>query len=47
MRRIIAAKDPVADLDSDKEYTDWTALEAIIDEFCDKVRNRQPAPLNR
>ncbi len=31
MRRIIATKDPEADLDWDKEYTDWDALDADID----------------
>lgn len=31
MRRIIAAKDPEADLDADKDYTDWPALDALID----------------
>ncbi|MGX9352089.1 flavodoxin domain-containing protein [Shimia sp. W99] len=31
MRRIIAKKDPDADLDADKVYTDWTALDAQID----------------
>lgn len=33
MRRIIAAKDPDADLDADREYTDWTALEKIVDDW--------------
>lgn len=31
MRRILAAKEPDADLDADREYTDWPALEALID----------------
>ncbi|WP_439123648.1 flavodoxin domain-containing protein [Marivita sp.] len=31
MRRIVAAKDPDADLDWDKEYTDWSDLEAQVD----------------
>lgn len=31
MRRIIAAKDPEADLDQDKEYTDWAALDRAVD----------------
>ncbi|MBO6883896.1 MAG: protoporphyrinogen oxidase [Marivita sp.] len=31
MRRIIAAKDPEADLDWDKEYTDWDDLNAQMD----------------
>lgn len=31
MRRIIAEKDPDADLGADGEYTDWTALGALVD----------------
>lgn len=31
MRRIIAEKDPQADLDQDREYTDWEALDALVD----------------
>ena len=31
MRRIVAAKDPDADLGVDKDYTDWSALEAWVD----------------
>jgi menaquinone-dependent protoporphyrinogen oxidase len=31
MRRIIAAKDPEVDLDSDREYTDWDRLDALVD----------------
>ncbi|WP_245848196.1 hypothetical protein [Octadecabacter ascidiaceicola] len=31
MRRIIAAKDPEADLGKDKEYTDWDALGSKLD----------------
>ena len=31
MRRIIAQKDPEADLDWDKEYTDWDSLNDVID----------------
>ncbi len=31
MRRIIAAKDPDADLDWDKEYTDWDVLNVQVD----------------
>jgi len=31
MRRIIAAKDPDADLDRDRDYTDWDALDAEMD----------------
>lgn len=30
MRRILAAKDPGADPDADKEYTDWAALDALV-----------------
>lgn len=33
MRRIVAAKDPEADLDADHEYTDWTALGAAVDHW--------------
>ena len=33
MRRIIAIKDPEADLGADKEYTDWRALEQLIDRW--------------
>jgi menaquinone-dependent protoporphyrinogen oxidase len=33
MRRIVAAKDPEADLDNGKEYTDWQALDALIDDW--------------
>ena len=33
MRRIIAKKDPDADLDWDKEYTDWDALDATLSEW--------------
>ena len=33
MRRIIAAKDPGADLDCPSEYTDWVALNAVVDEW--------------
>jgi menaquinone-dependent protoporphyrinogen oxidase len=38
MRRIVAAKDPQADLDADKEYTDWKALDTLIDGFCDTAK---------
>ncbi|KFE36151.1 flavodoxin domain-containing protein [Thioclava atlantica] len=31
MRRILAAKDPSADLAADKEYTDWGVLDAVVD----------------
>lgn len=33
MRRIVAAKDPDADLDVDHEYTDWAALGRLIDDW--------------
>jgi menaquinone-dependent protoporphyrinogen oxidase len=33
MRRIIAAKDPDADPDADKEYTDWPVLNATLDQW--------------
>ncbi|MBV7393970.1 flavodoxin domain-containing protein [Mameliella sediminis] len=33
MRRIVAAKDPQADLDADHEYTDWTALGQALDNW--------------
>ncbi|MBF9030600.1 protoporphyrinogen oxidase [Rhodobacterales bacterium HKCCE3408] len=33
MRRILAAKDPEADPDADKEYTDWDALDAAFDDW--------------
>lgn len=33
MRRIEAKKDPDADLRSDKEYTDWPALEALVTDW--------------
>ena len=38
MRRIVAAKDPQADLDADKEYTDWKALDTLIDGFSDTAK---------
>ena len=31
MRRIVAAKNPDADLDADADFTDWPALDALID----------------
>ena len=37
MRRIVAGKDPQADLGSDKEYTDWKALDALIDGWLAKI----------
>ena len=33
MRRIIAAKNTEADLDADKEYTDWSALNLLVDDW--------------
>ena len=33
MRRIIAAKDSEADLDRDKEYTDWKKLDQVVEEW--------------
>ena len=33
MRRIVGAKDPDANLDMDKEYTDWKMLDACIDSW--------------
>lgn len=35
MRRIIADKDPDADLDNGKEYTDWEALDRLIEHWID------------
>ena len=37
MRRIVAAKDPNADLDADHEYTDWAALGAAVDAWLAEV----------
>ena len=31
MRRILARKDPEADLEADKDYTDWPALDTLVD----------------
>lgn len=31
MKRILATKDPEADPDTDREYTDWPALDALVD----------------
>ncbi len=31
MRRIVARKDPGADLDHGREYTDWPALDGAVD----------------
>lgn len=39
MRRILAAKDPTADLDSDREYTDWATLEEGLASWLVKVRS--------
>jgi menaquinone-dependent protoporphyrinogen oxidase len=33
MKRIIATKDPGADLEADREYTDWPALDALLDNW--------------
>jgi len=33
MRRIIATKDPEADLAADKEYTDWQALDQVVSDW--------------
>lgn len=33
MRQIIARKDPEADLDRPKEYTDWPALEQLVQDW--------------
>lgn len=33
MRRIVAGKDPGIDLDADKEYTDWPALDAVVKDW--------------
>ncbi len=33
MRRIIAEKDPEADLDTDHDYTDWSALRRELDSW--------------
>ena len=33
MRRIVAAKDPQAELDADKEYTDWQRLTEEVDDW--------------
>ncbi|KRS17189.1 flavodoxin domain-containing protein [Roseovarius indicus] len=33
MRRILARKDPEADLEADKDYTDWPALDTLVDSW--------------
>ena len=33
MRKIISAKDPEADLDHDKEYTDWDEVKAAVEHW--------------
>lgn len=38
MRRIIAQKDPEADLDWDKEYTDWAALDDLTDAWLGQLQ---------
>ena len=40
MRRIIAAKDPDADLDRNKEYTDWASLDGLVDAWLDDVTGK-------
>lgn len=37
MRRIVAARDPEADLDWDREYTDWPALDALVDGWLARI----------
>lgn len=37
MRRIVARKDPEADLDWDKEYTDWTDLDRTVDRWLGQI----------
>ena len=37
MRRIIANKDPDLDLDWDKEFTDWEALDAVISAWVARI----------
>ena len=44
MRRILAAKDPGADLDNDKEYTDWRALDTLTDSFRGPLPTHSPTP---
>ena len=46
MRRIIAAKAPDADLDADKEYTDWQKLDDLVDEWLASVAARAVQPAN-
>jgi len=43
MRRIIAKKDPEADLDWDKEYTDWDALDGVVDTWLAEVAAQEPS----
>ncbi len=33
MRRIIAQRDPAADVRADHEYTDWAALDTVLDHW--------------
>lgn len=33
MRRIVGAKDPDADLQADKDYTDWDSLGQVVDDW--------------
>lgn len=37
MRRIVASKNPEADLDADKEYTDWEKLSSLVDNWLSSV----------
>lgn len=37
MRRIIASKHLETDLDADQEYTDWSALNLIVDDWLDTL----------
>jgi len=42
MRRIVAARKLEADLDADKEYTDWHALNALIGDWLTSIGLEQP-----
>lgn len=44
MRRIIAAQEPDADLAADKEYTDWPALEQILESWIETSDPASVAP---
>ncbi len=43
MRRILALKNPEADLDADMEYTDWSSLFRMADDWLDGI-NRAGQP---